>query len=213
MPLLDDLYGPERQKAPREQDAERQAKAAAMLADAYDATKATRATPVATATDSFSGLKQKTVDLSSLLQAVGSLPTTNASGASAPASSDATSTPGSSTLNTNAGKTSAGKYRAGYGDAGLRTMAANVASSMGWSQAQFDAWDKLIFAESGWKPTAQNPTSTAYGLGQFLNSTWKSYGSKTSDPATQLRYMAKYIKDRYGDPTKALAFHQSRNYY
>jgi len=32
----------------------------------------------------------------------------------------------------------------------------------------------LIINESGWNPEAKNPSSTAYGLGQFLNSTWDS---------------------------------------
>lgn len=30
----------------------------------------------------------------------------------------------------------------------------------------------LITIESGWNPYAQNPISSAYGLGQFINSTW-----------------------------------------
>lgn len=104
-------------------------------------------------------------------------------------------------------------YQVGRGDPSLRSMAWSVAQSMGWDQTQFAAWDALINAESGWRPNAQNPTSTAYGLGQFLNSTWRSYGSKTSDPLMQLQYMAKYIKGRYGSPQKALAFHARSNYY
>ena len=33
--------------------------------------------------------------------------------------------------------------------------------------------EKIIQCESGWDYTAQNPNSTAYGAGQFLNGTWK----------------------------------------
>jgi len=104
-------------------------------------------------------------------------------------------------------------YQIGKGDPALRTLAQAVNQSMGWDSNQFAAWDALINAESGWRPNAQNPTSTAFGLGQFLNSTWKSYGAKTADPAQQLAYMAKYIKDRYGTPEKALAFHAAKNWY
>lgn len=32
--------------------------------------------------------------------------------------------------------------------------------------------EKIIQCESGWDYTAQNPNSTAYGAGQFINSTW-----------------------------------------
>lgn len=104
-------------------------------------------------------------------------------------------------------------YQVGRGNPQLRAMAQSVANFMGWGPAEFQAWDAVINAESGWNPNAQNPTSTAYGLGQFLNSTWKGYGPKTSDPATQLAYMARYIKNRYGSPTKALIWHNSHNWY
>lgn len=33
--------------------------------------------------------------------------------------------------------------------------------------------DKIIQCESGWSHTAKNPNSSAYGLGQVINSTWK----------------------------------------
>ncbi len=32
--------------------------------------------------------------------------------------------------------------------------------------------EKIIQCESGWNHTAQNPNSTAYGVGQFINGTW-----------------------------------------
>lgn len=104
-------------------------------------------------------------------------------------------------------------YVTGRGDPSIRGMAQNVARFMGWGPDQFTAWDALINAESGWRPTAQNPTSTAYGLGQFLNGTWGPYGPKTSDPNLQLQYMARYIKNRYGDPIRALIEHNRKNWY
>ena len=72
----------------------------------------------------------------------------------------------------------------------------------------------LINKESGCNPRSQNPTSTAYGIGQFLNSTWKTVGCvKTSDPVTQLVCMNKYILKNYGSWGGALSFHLSHNWY
>lgn len=71
--------------------------------------------------------------------------------------------------------------------------------------SEWSAFDTLEMHEAGYNNTAKNPSSTAYGMGQFLDSTWGSYGSKTSDPATQLRYMLQYIKNRYGTPSAAWA--------
>jgi hypothetical protein len=93
--------------------------------------------------------------------------------------------------------------------------AQGIAGNFGWgSPSELAAWYTLGMKESGWRNTAQNPTSTAYGIGQFLNSTWKGVGmAKTSDPALQVEAMARYIKNRYGSPSRALAFHISHNWY
>lgn len=71
----------------------------------------------------------------------------------------------------------------------------------------------IINKESGGNPTAQNKTSSAYGLMQFLDKTWKNYGGKTSDPVKQVVAGIKYIKDRYSTPQVAVAFHQKNNWY
>lgn len=93
-------------------------------------------------------------------------------------------------------------------------FAQNIAGNYGWGANELSAWYTLGMKESGWRNNAQNPTSTAYGIGQFLDSTWKGYGiSKTSDPGQQVEAMARYIKARYGSPSKALAFHLSHNWY
>jgi len=89
-----------------------------------------------------------------------------------------------------------------------------MAQSFGWTGGQWEALNKLVMSESGWSNTAQNPTSTAYGIGQFLNSTWASVGaSKTSDPGAQIAAMLRYIRSRYGDPASAWAFKQTHNWY
>lgn len=93
-------------------------------------------------------------------------------------------------------------------------FAQEIAPQFGWDAKELQAWYTLGMKESGWNNTIQNPTSTAYGIGQFLDSTWKGVGgTKTSDPRLQVQYMAQYIKNRYGSPSAALAFHNAHNWY
>ena len=95
----------------------------------------------------------------------------------------------------------------------VKAMAKQMLEQMGWGD-QFGDLDWLLTRESGWRPTAQNPKSTAYGLFQFLNGTWGTVGgSKTSDPKKQLEYGLKYIKQRYGDVKGARSFWNSHNWY
>lgn len=90
-----------------------------------------------------------------------------------------------------------------------------LATAYGWgSGAQWDALDGLVMLESGWCNTAQNPGSTAYGIGQFLDTTWASAGyAKTSNPVTQISAMLAYIKQRYGTPAAAYSFHIANGWY
>lgn len=79
---------------------------------------------------------------------------------------------------------------------------------------EWEAFNKIVIKESNWKSQAQNTTSTAFGLGQFLNSTWQTVGyKKTDDPYIQLDAMVAYIKIRYGTPTNALVFHVTNSWY
>lgn len=58
---------------------------------------------------------------------------------------------------------------------------------------------KLIEGESHCDPSDKNPESTAYGIGQFLDSTWSLVGcKKTSDPVIQLKCMERYVMKIYG---------------
>lgn len=108
----------------------------------------------------------------------------------------------------------------GRGGAGLsgnpaanRRLGMQLNAQRGWS-SHWAALDALVMSESGWRNTAQNPTSTAYGIGQFLNSTWAGVGyRKTSDPRTQILAMLEYIARRYGNPSRAWAFKRSHNWY
>ncbi len=69
---------------------------------------------------------------------------------------------------------------------------------------------ELVEHESGWSPGAKNPTSSAFGLFQFLDSTWQSYLPEvpygTRDPYWQAVGGLRYIKQRYGTPERAWAF-------
>lgn len=98
----------------------------------------------------------------------------------------------------------------------IKEIVRSVVDEMhGWGRGpQWDSLDWLIQHESSWNPTAQNPKSTAYGLFQFLDSTWAGVGAtKTSDPRLQAIAGAKYIKNRYGTPAGAQAFWQSHRWY
>ena len=82
------------------------------------------------------------------------------------------------------------------------------------SAQQFSCLENLWGKESGWNPNAQNPTSTAYGIPQFLNSTWASTGiAKTSDGYRQIDAGLIYIDSRYGSPCGAWAHSQSTGWY
>lgn len=94
----------------------------------------------------------------------------------------------------------------------VQQLGQQLLAQKGWGN-QWNSFNQLETHEAGWNPTAQNPSSTAYGLGQFLNSTWAPYGAKTSDPRLQLNYMLDYIKSRYGDPNRAWAFWQQHHWY
>ena len=71
----------------------------------------------------------------------------------------------------------------------------------------------LVRHESNFKPDAKNPNSTAYGLFQFIQSTWKHFLTEvpypTPDPYWQAVGGFRYIKKRYGDPSRAWAFWQA----
>lgn len=95
-----------------------------------------------------------------------------------------------------------------------RSLGQEKAAAYGWTGDEWEALDELMNKESGWDHNAQNPKSTAYGIGQFLDRTWKGVGmKKTSDPGLQIDAMLKYIKKGYGTPSRALRFHRANNYY
>lgn len=83
-----------------------------------------------------------------------------------------------------------------------------------WSEDQWEFFDDLITRESNWNPNAQNKTSTAFGVGQFLNSTWKIVGcEKTAEINKQIICTADYVEKIYETPEKAILHHNQANWY
>ncbi|ORT58172.1 hypothetical protein BKD26_19920 [Streptomyces sp. CB03238] len=86
-----------------------------------------------------------------------------------------------------------------------------AADMFGWTGPQWDALYQLWQHESNWNHKAGNPSSGAYGIPQALPATkMASEGSDyRTNPATQIKWGLKYIKDRYKTPAKAWAFWQN----
>ncbi len=69
--------------------------------------------------------------------------------------------------------------------------------------------------ESGWNSTVLNKGgSGAFGIAQFLDSTWKGTGyQKSPDPVIQIKAGLVYIKNRYQDSCNALKHSLALNWY
>lgn len=117
---------------------------------------------------------------------------------------------------TGSGSTAKGAANTGYnmGSASGGSAKANqalgqkMAAAMGWTGVQWTDLNNVMMNESGWITDNQNPTSTAFGIGQFLDSTWGEYDSITKAQAKgnaklQIQAMLDYVKGRYGNPANA----------
>lgn len=83
-----------------------------------------------------------------------------------------------------------------------------------WGEEHWESYSLLIKKESGFDNTAQNPDSTAYGVHQFLNSTWKIVGcDKTDDPYVQVDCGIEYIKLVHSNPQVAWQHSIDNNWY
>jgi septal ring factor EnvC (AmiA/AmiB activator) len=79
-----------------------------------------------------------------------------------------------------------------------------------------DAEYFIIMKESGGDPTADNPRSTAFGLGQLLLDGRRHYlgdNYDTIDCGLQLQAFRAYVRDRYGTAENARAFWLSHGWY
>ena len=90
-----------------------------------------------------------------------------------------------------------------------------VINTYKWSEADYSALVKLWNKESGWNPNSHNSSSGAHGIPQALPANkMKSEGSDYyTNGYTQIRWGLKYIKNRYGTPSKAWRHFQNKNWY
>jgi Transglycosylase SLT domain len=88
-------------------------------------------------------------------------------------------------------------------------------NKFGYGSSQFDCFNNIIMRESKWDINATNPSSGAYGIPQALpGSKMASEGSDwRTNPATQIIWGIKYMKDRYGSPCAAWSFKSSHGWY
>ena len=96
-----------------------------------------------------------------------------------------------------------------------RAIAQQMLSERGFGNGQWSCLDDLWQKESGWDHTADNPSSSAYGIPQSLpGSKMASAGSDwETNPATQISWGLGYIESRYGSPCAAWEHSVSNNWY
>ncbi len=90
-----------------------------------------------------------------------------------------------------------------------------ILNTYGWGDDQWLCLEQLWTRESGWNHLAVNPSSGATGIPQSLpgdkmataGADWRT------NPQTQIRWGASYIKGRYGDPKGAWAHFTTKNWY
>ena len=76
-----------------------------------------------------------------------------------------------------------------------------------WNKSEWVALNKLWGKESGWKHTADNPKSSAYGIAQILN-------TEPGTPAPlQIERGLEYIQHRYVKPSIAWAHWRAKGWY
>ncbi|MGI4895280.1 MAG: hypothetical protein ACRYF3_09225 [Janthinobacterium lividum] len=96
-----------------------------------------------------------------------------------------------------------------------RAVAKLMIAERGWGTEQFSCLDSLWTKESGWDYSADNPTSSAYGIPQALPGVkMASVGADwRTNPVTQITWGLNYIENRYGTPCSAWSHSRSSNWY
>jgi hypothetical protein len=96
-----------------------------------------------------------------------------------------------------------------------REIARRLMPEYGLSESEFGCLDELWVSESDWDSTADNPTSTAYGIPQAL--TGGTHDNLPADymtnPVSQIRWGLWYISNSYGTACAAWEFKQANNWY
>ena len=82
------------------------------------------------------------------------------------------------------------------------------------TKQEYSCLTKLLGKESAWNPSAKNPKSSAQGIGQLLDSTYRNLGMKHSEAsAAQLVATLAYIHRRHVTACNAWQFFQKNNNY
>jgi hypothetical protein len=113
------------------------------------------------------------------------------------------------------GQTSGGQEtrKEDLSDADPRDIARTLLPKYGFSADEFGCLDSLYVSESDWDPTADNPTSSAYGIPQALTETHDLPADYMTNPVTQIEWGLDYIRSSYGTPCAAWEFKQANNWY
>lgn len=104
-------------------------------------------------------------------------------------------------------------FSGGGSDTQNMALGRKMMLAAGWPASQWPALKALWIGESGWRTTAGNPSSGAYGIPQSLPASKMASagGDYRTNPATQIRWGLKYIRSRYGSPAAALHAWQGRS--
>jgi hypothetical protein len=96
-----------------------------------------------------------------------------------------------------------------------QTVAEALLSKFGFDGSQMSCLVPLWMGESGWRVTAENASSGAYGIPQALpGSKMATAGADwRTDAVTQIEWGLGYIHDRYGTPCGAWSFKQGHGWY
>jgi hypothetical protein len=96
-----------------------------------------------------------------------------------------------------------------------QAIAQALLPTFGFDSSQMSCLIPLWMGESGWRVTAENPSSGAYGIPQALpGSKMVSAGADwQTNAVTQIEWGLGYIHDRYGSPCGAWGFKQSHGWY
>jgi hypothetical protein len=93
-----------------------------------------------------------------------------------------------------------------------RALGRSLAAKRGWTGNQWTCLNNLWTKESGWRHTADNPNSSAYGIPQALPGSKMGPGWRT-DPVVQIKWGLKYISGRYGTPCGAWTAFLNKGWY
>jgi hypothetical protein len=99
---------------------------------------------------------------------------------------------------------------------GNEALGQQMASVYGWgSGAEWTCLDELWTRESGWRIVWNYQGSGAYGIPQALPASKMASAGPDwqTNPATQIRWGLRYVKETYGSPCGAWAHEETAGWY